>query len=167
MRELLSYFSTIRPFNFCGISFIVRVFMHYTRYWAIQFYSRCLPILAGFHGSFILNKIKQLIGLFYKAHSLAKRIRGSNSTVCMIPVLQKRTLVPVKSCKANNAFLCAFFDFRFRLFSLQGFNPVFLFAAEYAIMPDLYKPVWQNMHANRRRNSTPDSLVSFFLLLSL
>jgi hypothetical protein len=60
----------------------------------------------------------------------------------------KRALKPVKSGNAQNALRCSFFQLYFMLFlGLQGFNPVFLLAAEYAVMSDLYKPVWQNMHA--------------------
>jgi hypothetical protein len=57
------------------------------------------------------------------------------------------TLKPVESGKADNPLLSTFSYFRFRLFILQRFKQLFLLAAQYAIIPDLYKPVWQYMHA--------------------
>jgi hypothetical protein len=48
---------------------------------------------------------------------------------------------------SDNPLLSTFFRVRFRLFILQRLNLIFLLAAQYAIIPDLYKSVWQYMRA--------------------
>ena len=63
------------------------------------------------------------------------------------PCFAERTLDPVESGKAYNPLLSSFFHLSFRLFILQRLKLIFLFAAQYAIIPDLYETVGQYVHA--------------------
>ena len=78
--------------------------------------------------------------LFYIGHLLEP---GSSEAIQQYhqSCFTYRTEVVIKTGKSYNAFLSGFSDPCFRLFSEQRLNSLFLLAAEYAIMPDLYKPV--------------------------
>ena len=64
------------------------------------------------------------------------------------PCFTERTLQTVKPGKTYNPLPSAFIHISVRPFSLwQLFTQLLLSAAQYAVMPDLYKPAWQDMQA--------------------